>query len=100
MTNTVFDYAKSVQQRLWDEGFFADVDLSDNTLPKKVRNGEIAQYNFVFVVGHEEMETKSVNIRNRDDANQKGKAETIDLERTVQLLKALKSERRLENKLA
>ena len=100
VTNTVFDYAKSVQQRLWDEGFFADVDLSDNTLPKKVRNGEIAQYNFVFVVGHEEMETKSVNIRNRDDANQKGKAETMDLEKTVQLLKALKSERRLENKLA
>ncbi|TKY90330.1 hypothetical protein EX895_000328 [Sporisorium graminicola] len=100
VTNTVFDYAKSVQQRLWDEGFFADVDLSDNTLPKKVRNGEIAQYNFVFVVGHEEMQTKSVNIRNRDDANQKGKAETMDLEKTVQLLKSLKSERRLENKLA
>ncbi|GAC98443.1 threonyl-tRNA synthetase [Pseudozyma hubeiensis SY62] len=99
VTNTVFDYAKSVQQRLWDEGFFADVDLSDNTLPKKVRNGEIAQYNFVFVVGHEEMQTKSVNIRNRDDANQKGKAETMDLEKTVAALRSLKAERRLENKL-
>ena len=100
VTTSVFDYAKSVQQRLWDEGFYADVDLSDNTLPKKVRNGEIAQYNFVFVVGHEEMQTNSVNIRNRDDVNQKGKAETIDLDKTVQLLKALKTERRLENKLA
>ncbi|KAJ1035870.1 hypothetical protein NDA13_000529 [Ustilago tritici] len=99
VTNTVFDYAKEVQQRLWNEGFYADVDLTDNTLPKKVRNGEIAQYNFVFVVGHEEMKTKSVNIRNRDDVNMKGKAETIDLEKTIQLLKSLKVERRLENKL-
>ncbi|KAJ1018138.1 hypothetical protein NDA16_005004 [Ustilago loliicola] len=99
VTNSVFDYAKQVQQRLWNEGFYADVDLTDNTLPKKVRNGEIAQYNFVFVVGHEEMETKSVNIRNRDDVNMKGKAETIDLEKTVHLLKSLKGERRLENKL-
>lgn len=99
VTNSVFDYAKEVQQRLWNEGFYADVDLTDNTLPKKVRNGEIAQYNFVFVVGHEEMETKSVNIRNRDDANMKGKAETIGLEKTVELLKSLKGERRLENKL-
>ncbi|SNX87565.1 probable THS1 - threonyl tRNA synthetase, cytosolic [Melanopsichium pennsylvanicum] len=99
VTNTVFKYAKEVQQKLWDEGFFADVDLSDNTLPKKVRNGEIAQYNFVFVVGHEEMQTNSVNIRNRDDVNMKGKAETMDLEKTIQLLKQLKTQRRLENKL-
>lgn len=99
VTTSVYDYAKSVQQKLWNEGFFADVDVSDNTLPKKVRNGEIAQYNFVFVVGHEEMDTNSVNIRNRDDVNQKGKAETIDLPKTIAMLHKLKSERRLENKL-
>ncbi|GAK66757.1 threonyl-tRNA synthetase [Moesziomyces antarcticus] len=99
VTASVFDYAKKVQQQLWDQGFYADVDLSDNTLPKKVRNGEIAQYNFVFVVGHEEMQTSSVNIRNRDDVNQKGKAETMPLDKTIQLLSSLKHERRLENKL-
>ncbi|PWY97803.1 threonyl-tRNA synthetase [Testicularia cyperi] len=99
VTTSVYGYAKEVQSTLWNAGFYADVDLSDNTLPKKVRNGEIAQYNFVFVVGHEEMESKSVNIRNRDDVNQKGKAETIDLQKTLQMLISLKSERRLENKL-
>ena len=31
---------------LWDAGLYADADLSDSTLPTKVRNGEIAQYNF------------------------------------------------------
>ena len=27
---------------------FADVDNGPDTLPKKIRNGEIAQYNFIF----------------------------------------------------
>lgn len=35
-------------QRLWDAGFYADADMTDNTLPKKIRNGEIAQYNFIL----------------------------------------------------
>lgn len=29
---------------------YVDVDLSGNTLPKKIRNGQIAQYNFIFGV--------------------------------------------------
>lgn len=36
---------------LWDAGLYADADLSDSTLPKKVRNGEIAQYNYIFGEG-------------------------------------------------
>ena len=27
---------------------YAEVDNSDNTLQKKIRNGEIAQYNFIL----------------------------------------------------
>lgn len=42
------EYAKEVAQKLWDAGLYADADLSDSTLPKKVRNGEIAQYNYIF----------------------------------------------------
>ena len=29
-------------------GLFADVDNGENTLNKKIRNGEIAQYNFIL----------------------------------------------------
>lgn len=94
----MFNYAKSVQQELWDAGFFSDVDLSDNTLPKKIRTGQLAQYNFIFVVGHEEMENKSVNVRNRDDA--KGREEElVTLENAIQMLMTLKQEKRIENVL-
>ncbi|PWN49265.1 threonyl-tRNA synthetase [Violaceomyces palustris] len=99
VTQSVYEYAESVRSLLWSKGLFADADLSDNTLPKKVRNGEIAQYNFVLVVGHEEMESRSVNVRNRDDVNQKGKAETIPLDKALEMFLSLKNEKRLENKL-
>ncbi|KAJ7188279.1 hypothetical protein C8R46DRAFT_1242547 [Mycena filopes] len=40
---------------------------------RKVCNAEIAQYNFIIVVGEEEMNTQSVNVRNRDDIGSIGK---------------------------
>ena len=42
------EYAIEVQKILWDAGLFAEVDLTDNTLNKKIRNGEIAQHNFIL----------------------------------------------------
>lgn len=42
------DYASEVADRLTALGLWADVDNGENTLPKKIRNGEIAQYNFIF----------------------------------------------------
>ncbi|KAM0788271.1 threonyl-tRNA synthetase [Microbotryomycetes sp. NB124-2] len=93
-------YAEEVRQKLWDAGFYADADLSDNTLPKKVRNGEVAQYNFIFVVGSEEVESRSVNVRNRDDIGVKGKTETIGLDAILAKLLKLKDTRNLKNELA
>ncbi|CAL1709640.1 unnamed protein product [Somion occarium] len=70
-----------------------------DTLPKKVRNGEIAQYNFILVVGQEELDGRSVNARNRDDVGTKGKAEMIPLEDISKKLVQLKESRSLHNKL-
>lgn len=42
------EYASEVQSKLAALGFWADVDNGENTLQKKVRNGEIAQYNFIL----------------------------------------------------
>ena len=42
------DYAAEITDRLSALGLFADVDNGENTLPKKIRNGEIAQYNFIL----------------------------------------------------
>ena len=97
----VYGYAEKVRQTLWDAGLYADVDTSPETLPKKVRNGEIAQYNFILVVGAEEMKSESVNIRNRDNvgSKEKGRDEVKPLADTLKAMLALKETKSLENTL-
>jgi threonyl-tRNA synthetase len=69
-------YAKSIAEKFTNAGLYADADTSDLTLPKKIRNGEVAQYNFLFIVGEDEMGSGTVNVRNRDEGKSKSKGET------------------------
>jgi len=61
------EYAESVRQKLHDNGMYADVDLSKATFQKKVRTAQVSQYNFQLVVGKNEVENGTVNIRTRDN---------------------------------
>ena len=93
-------YAEDVRNKLHDAGFYADVDLTGNTLQKKVRNGQMLKYNFIFIVGEQEMNEKSVNIRNRDVMEQQGKNATVSVEEVLNQLRNLKDEKRGDNVLA
>ncbi len=54
-----------------DLGYAVDVDLDlGNTLNKKIRNAQLAQYNFIFVVGEREAEVRAVNVRTRNNEQQ------------------------------
>lgn len=94
-----FDYAQEITTQLIGMGVYADADLSDNTLNKKIRNAELAHYNFIFVVGGEEASTRSVNVRNRDDVGTKAKGKTIPLDEVLKNVQKLKDSKSLENKL-
>ncbi|KAI8854087.1 hypothetical protein BC829DRAFT_426875 [Chytridium lagenaria] len=59
----------------------------------KIRNAEIAHFNFIFVVGAEEEKTNSVNVRNRDDPNTKSKGEVKPLDDILPKLLELKASR-------
>ncbi|XP_053406029.1 threonine--tRNA ligase 1, cytoplasmic-like isoform X1 [Mercenaria mercenaria] len=62
------EYAMQVKQQIFDAGFLCDAELDpSNTLNKKVRNSQLAQYNFILVVGEKEVESKSANVRTRDN---------------------------------
>uniref|UniRef100_A0A0W0FKI7 Probable threonine--tRNA ligase, cytoplasmic n=1 Tax=Moniliophthora roreri TaxID=221103 RepID=A0A0W0FKI7_MONRR len=89
------EYANKIAERLHSLGMHADVDDSDNTLQKKIRNGEIAQYNFILVIGQQELENNSVNIRNRDDPKSKSRGEDISLDKAVEMFTQLKATRAL-----
>jgi len=61
-------YAQDIRDRLKSNGYCADVDTDDgNSFNKKVRNAQLAQYNFIFVVGEKEKENQTVNVRTRDN---------------------------------
>lgn len=93
-------YAQKVRDQLWDAGFYADVDLTGNTLQKKVRNGQMMKYNFIFIVGEQEMNENSVNIRNRDIMEEQGKNATVVIDTVIEQLQQLKDEKRNDNALA
>ncbi|ETI29555.1 threonine-tRNA ligase [Cladophialophora carrionii CBS 160.54] len=93
------DYVREIQAIFHKARMYVDIDVSGNTLQKKVRNGQLAQYNFIFVVGAKEQETRTVNIRNRDDQATQKMGELIPLEKALDRLTKLRDERRLENKI-
>jgi len=43
-----YDYARQVAVEFTEAGFFVDVDDSGDTMNKKIRNGQIENYNFIF----------------------------------------------------
>lgn len=51
------------------------------------------------VVGAKEQETRTVNIRNRDDPETQKQGALIPLEKALERLCKLRDERRLENKI-
>lgn len=91
----VYDYASEVRDYFHQAGFYADVDLGPNTLQKKVRQGQLAQYNYIFIVGAEEESSRSVNIRKRDDQSKQQKGEVVPLEEALAFLQNLKQTRAL-----
>ena len=73
------EYAEKVRQQLHDAGFQAEYELDPGlTINKKVRNAQLAQFNFILVVGEKEIANQSVNVRTRDNKIH-GEISVVDL---------------------
>ncbi|OTA98588.1 hypothetical protein M426DRAFT_325857 [Hypoxylon sp. CI-4A] len=86
-------YAQEVKDILKKERIFVDIDTTGNTLPKKVRSAQLAQYNFIFVVGDEEQKGRQVNVRYRDDTSTQDRGKPVLLDEVVEKLRKLQSDR-------
>ncbi|QHO11565.1 Threonine--tRNA ligase [Arachis hypogaea] len=62
-------YAEKVNDEIYSKGFHVDVDLTDRKIQKKVREAQLAQYNYILVIGEQEAETGQVSVRVRDKAD-------------------------------
>ncbi|XP_053561429.1 threonine--tRNA ligase, mitochondrial isoform X2 [Bombina bombina] len=75
----VESYALEVQRKMHDEGFMVDVDIDQGTtLNRKIRKAQLAQYNFILVVGEKEKANHTVNVRTRDN-KQHGESDLVEL---------------------
>jgi len=66
------DYAKYLTDTLNSFEFYAEMDPTSNTLNKKIRNAQIAQWNYQAIVGVKEESNMSVNLRSRDSKDPLG----------------------------
>ncbi|XP_008286368.1 threonine--tRNA ligase 1, cytoplasmic [Stegastes partitus] len=89
---TCEEYAEKVRQEFHNSGFMADVDVDPGcTLNKKIRNAQLAQYNFILVVGEKEKTSNTVNVRTRDNKVHGERS----VEECIERLKQLKTSRSL-----
>jgi len=57
------EFAEKIEFRLQHEGFTAKLDRSDATLNKKIRNAQLEYYNYIIVIGENEIASEMVDVR-------------------------------------
>ncbi|KAI4328227.1 hypothetical protein L6164_020600 [Bauhinia variegata] len=62
-------YALKVRDQIHQAGYHVDADTTDRKIQKKVREAQLAQYNYILVVGEEEANTGQVSVRVRDKSD-------------------------------
>ncbi|MBD3192108.1 MAG: threonine--tRNA ligase [Candidatus Heimdallarchaeota archaeon] len=61
------DYLKQVAAKLRLHSFRVKVDLRDESLNKRIREGIIQRINYVIIIGDREEQTQTISIRRRDN---------------------------------
>jgi len=66
VVSKVDDYAHAALKSLKAAGLRVDIDDSADKLGAKIRNGRLARYPYILVVGPKEAETGTLGVRSRD----------------------------------
>jgi threonyl-tRNA synthetase len=61
------DYAHKLCHELRSAGFICEIDDSNESVSKKVRNAQLVQFNYMLTVGDQEVENGTINLRTRDN---------------------------------
>lgn len=60
-------YARQLLQKFKERGFHVELDCSQESVNKKVRNAQLAQANYILTVGDQEIEHQTANLRTRNN---------------------------------
>lgn len=67
IANRFDTYAQKICDELRATGVRVETDFRAETLNKKIREAELAHVNYILVIGEKEVESKTVNVRTRDN---------------------------------
>jgi threonyl-tRNA synthetase len=75
-TNHAYDeYAKFVEEQLREQRFHVFADVGDKRMNKKIREAQLSQFNYILIVGENEVANKTVNIRDARETASEGKSQ-------------------------
>ena len=89
-------FAQAIYDRLLVEGYNVGIDLSGDKLDKMIREAQLEHYNYIAVIGKDEVEHQYVDLRDCETSTQKGK---YTVEKLLDLFKTHnppKSKRRID----
>jgi len=61
------DYAEKIKQQYFENGIRVELDSRAESLNFKVRQAQLDQVNYILVIGEKEVESKTINVRTRDN---------------------------------
>ncbi len=67
ITDDHVGYAEEVKEKMESEGLRVSIDKRTESLSKKVRDAQVKKFNYILVVGDDEVEDGTVNVRTRDE---------------------------------
>ncbi|CAC13919.1 THREONYL-TRNA SYNTHETASE 1 (THREONINE--TRNA LIGASE) (THRRS) [Mycoplasmopsis pulmonis] len=78
------EYAFEIYSKIFKQNFNVEIDNRDETINKKIREAQINKYKYQIIIGKQEMENKTIAIR------EYGKVQTItmDLESFIEKIKS------------
>ena len=74
INDKVLDYAKEVEQELKKNDVRVEIDGRNESLGKKIREGEMQKIPYLLIVGEKEKSARSVNVRERGKGDLGAKA--------------------------
>ena len=87
-------FTEQVKNTLMLKGFSVNIDKSGDNFNKKIRNAQIDGFNYIGVIGKEEVKNLAVNLRKRDEEKEIGKFSIPELIKLFDSQKPPKSKKR------